>query len=536
MKRTLSLLVLTALLLTGCSGTGTQTSTPETTARSEEASAGSDAETTEEPRKFDTGDSMPVLSITTVDTDALDFVTEPVAAHVAEQIASWTPHYEMPPAPYYEACTLTLTDGENVVFSDIAADVKVRGNWTTTYAKKPLRLKFAEKQSFGDLHGGAGFKNWLLLASYKDGSMLRDQTAFGIAQDLFADYGLYAPDCELVEVEINGHYWGVYLLTDQLQVNENRVDITKNPKDYTGTDIGYLLEFDGYYTDEDALHSFAVDYADNAPLLPFEGDETPEDTVCPLGDGKNPAFKETGFSIKSDINSQEQHDFIAAYMNNVYRLLYAAAYEDKAMRFNADFTALEDAPDLTPQEAVELAIDVESLAAMYILSEVTCDADIYWSSFFMDVDFGENGSKKLTFEAPWDFDSALGNKDRVNNGKGFYAASIVPDVNDSYDAVNPWLTVLMQEDWYRDIIRKQWTNAYDAGVFERAGEQILTETETHENALLRNVQRWDSLAHNEASTELSRKAAQCRTPMEAAEYLAEWLADLVEFLNGYWHE
>ena len=43
------------------------------------------------------------------------------------------------------------------------AQVKVRGNWTTSYEKKPLRIKFAEKQSMGELNGGQAFKNWLLL-------------------------------------------------------------------------------------------------------------------------------------------------------------------------------------------------------------------------------------------------------------------------------------------------------------------------------------------------------------------------------------
>ena len=48
----------------------------------------------------------------------------------------------------YEECTVTVKDAEGSVLIDQAdADVKVRGNWTTMYNKKPFRIKFADKQS-----------------------------------------------------------------------------------------------------------------------------------------------------------------------------------------------------------------------------------------------------------------------------------------------------------------------------------------------------------------------------------------------------
>ena len=69
----------------------------------------------------------------------------------------------------------------------------------------------------------------------------------------------------------------------------------------------------------------------------------------------------------------------------------------------------------------------------------------------MNVDFGEKGNKKLTFEAPWDFDSAVGNRDRCADGTGFHCANLVWDVNSEYQTVNPWLTVLAYEEWFRNV-------------------------------------------------------------------------------------
>ncbi|MBQ9696689.1 MAG: CotH kinase family protein, partial [Oscillospiraceae bacterium] len=312
-RRILPLLL--ALVLTGC----TVQNAPS---QPEEPDSGSTAETIAETEPYLTGDVLPVLSIETKSQaeNVMDFVTEPVAEHVAESIASWTPGYKMPPAPYYEACTVTLTDaGGKVLLSGADADVKVRGNWTTTYNKKPLRLKFAEGQEMLGLNDDASLKNWVLLAEYKDGSMLRNKAALEISQSILGKDGLYSADAALVEVEINGQYWGVYLLTEQQQVNADRVAVTKPENGYEGTDIGYFLEYDGYFTQEDALHAFAVDYAGNAPLVPFDGEDGGGRALAPLPAVRD---KQVGMSIKSDIYSQEQHEFIEHFVCGAYEILY----------------------------------------------------------------------------------------------------------------------------------------------------------------------------------------------------------------------
>ena len=546
------------LFITGCSSSadssssrskkGSKTTTTSKTSVTEtitEAETENQAETTAaatEPAKREKTalGSLPVLYIETVSTDpnVMDFVTEPIAAHVSEAITSWTPGYIIPPEPYYEECRITLMDTDNTMLLDsVDADVKVRGNWTTMYEKKPLRLKFKDKQGLLGLNGGAEMKNWVLLASYKDGSMLRDKTALDISKEILGADGLYSPDSQLVEVVINDDYYGVYLLTERLQVSKNRVNINDPKKDYEGTDIGYFMEFDGYFTTEDEYHGIFVDYADNAPLVPFTGDTKSSRTVCCLNSGGDDPKSDVGITIHSDIYSSNQTNFIRSYMNNVYRIMYYAAYEHKAYRFNADYSAIEEAEDMTPQQAVELAVDVASLADMYIISELTCDADIYWSSFYMDVDFSAEGDKKLRFEAPWDFDSSMGNKDRCANGKGFYAANIVYDVNDEYETINPWLAVLMQESWFRDIIREKWTTAYDSGVFERAVSSITSNSEKYQDAFTRNYSKWNNIINNDDFVnELSYAAMKCRNETEAADYLAEWLSKRVKFLNDYWHE
>lgn len=515
------------LMLTGCSAKISESGSSEVAAEScGSESAGNSAGAPD--NTVDAEKGMPVINIQTKNGGSLDFVTKPVTKSVAERIATWTPGYRMPPEPYYEDCTVSVIDSDKQTVIDKAnASVKVRGNWTTSYNKKPLRIKFETKQGMLGLNDGNEYKNWLLLAEYKDFSMLRNRTAFQLAEEILGTDGYYSADSRLVEVNINGEYWGVYLLAEYQQINEGRVDITKAEPDYSGTDIGYFLEYDGYFYAEEPMQSFKVNYHNDAPLTALGG----SGKTTPMAGGKNIV----GVTIKSDIYSQEQHDFIERFVNNVYNIMYEAAYNDKAFVMSEDFSAIAETTELSPREAVEKVVDIRSLVDSYILAELSCDADIYWSSFFMDADFGSGGSKKLRFEAPWDFDSALGNKDRCADGSGFYAGNIIFDVDGKYkEMCNPWLLVLVNEDWFNDAVKERWTEIYNSGTFDRVYEMIRSECENYSAEFDRNYKKWDNIRYNNAANELCKRAAQCKTQSEAAEYLQSWLKSRVEFLNSQW--
>ena len=478
---------------------------------------------------------VPLISIRTVDpARGLEFVTEPVTRFVAEDIITWTPGYVIPAEPYYVDCTVSYTGTDGKVSVDgAAAQVKVRGNWTTSYEKKPLRIRFGEKQPMGNVNGGRKFRNWVLLAEYKDLSMLRDKAAFDLARKIMRE-DLYCSDCELVEVEINGEYWGVYLLAEQQECAKGRVNVPEPKKDETGPDTGYLVEFDGYYYLEDPLKRFTIDYAGFSPLIPFDGTGNAR-AFTPLStfpDNNN----NVGYTIKSDVRSEEQHDAVMNFFSRAYEIMYAAAYRDEALEMTDDRE--KNVPsEKTPREAVEAVVDVESLAEAYILSEIVCDPDVYWSSFYFSLDLSEGGSGKLRFEAPWDFDSAMGNRYVIENGKGFHAANVVDDVNHVYRAINPWLTVLFQTDWFRDMVAARWTELYDSGAFSDTVRMIREDSAAYQDAFTRNYRRWSNMADKSPlDYELNRQAFACRNEAESAEQLASWLETRIAFLNGVWHQ
>ena len=77
------------------------------------------------------------------------------------------------------------------------------------------------------LNDGAKAKSWVLLAEYKDNSAMRNATAFYLGSQILGVDGYYVSDYIYAEVYVNSTYRGLYLLCEQHQVNENRVDINE---------------------------------------------------------------------------------------------------------------------------------------------------------------------------------------------------------------------------------------------------------------------------------------------------------------------
>lgn len=475
---------------------------------------------------------LPVIKINS-ESGKNDFVTKPRAAVVVENLLHWN---LIDPKdlkngnitdPEYENCTISVINSEKTTeLSEIEAKVKVRGNWTTNYDKKPLRIKFSEKQNILGLHEGKEFKNWVLLASYKDWSFMRDVTALTFSR-LFSNN--YVSDILPVEVYINNKYWGVYLLAELQEINEDRINITKVKADYTGNDIGYLIEYDGYAEREDINNQFNIKYSDisdkKVNLKDINGNKVTEYVNC--------------YTIKNDINDINQKLFIEKYMNNLWKICYEAAYNNAFYEFdeNYDLKLCSDTK-MTSYDCISKIIDVQSLVDTYIVCEVACDPDLYWSSFFMDIDFGPEGNKKLKFEAPWDFDSAFGNKRHCKTGNGVFAGAVQMDVDFTYTGCgNPWMMIFINCDWFKDMIRSQWKNIKKNKIQQKLVKQIDTviNEKAYQEAFYRDQNRWHNIGMPWVfGEELNEKTANCKTQKEAALYLKNWIEKRFEALNEIW--
>lgn len=320
---------------------------------------------------------------------------------------------------------------EEFAFS-AAAGVKVRGNSTADTPEKPYRIKFDKKQNMLGLHEGKEYKSWVLLKSQWNLAM--DYMGFNLADAILEDR-YYSSDCTYVNVYVNGRFKGIYLLCEQNQVADGRVDIYETKKDETGTDIGYLVELDNY-ADEGEDPYFNVDYL-GAELTDISG--------------KTNTFVPADYSIKSDTYSDEQRAFIDKYINGAFKILYEAAEKDNPMMFDKDYNVVP-ASGMTSKEAAEAVIDLESLAFLLIHDELIHDYDVGEGSFYMAVDFSKDSTmKKLTFTAPWDFNWAYND----NPSRKFFACTFQPIVGEQ-DRSNPWYITAMKAEWFSDIVIAKW--------------------------------------------------------------------------------
>ena len=140
----------------------------------------------------------------------------------------------------------------NVVTEPILASTRVRGNVSQQMPKKPFAVKLDKKHSVLDM---PAHKRWVLLANWKDRTLMRNELAFEIAKAFKTTYptdGMaWNPSGQHVELVYNGVYVGNYYLCEQIKIDGNRLDINEpydaedNPA--APADCGILMESDDGY-------------------------------------------------------------------------------------------------------------------------------------------------------------------------------------------------------------------------------------------------------------------------------------------------
>lgn len=126
--------------------------------------------------------------------------------------------------------------GENAPESEIMdLTIKGRGNSTWTYPKKPYTIKFNKKQTF---LGMPKAKKWVMLANYRDRTLIRNAVALEIARRTSPNW---VPRGQFADIFLNNKFIGNYYICEKIEVNQNRLNLESN---------GVLLEFDKHYDEE----------------------------------------------------------------------------------------------------------------------------------------------------------------------------------------------------------------------------------------------------------------------------------------------
>lgn len=329
-------------------------------------------------------------------------------------------------------------DKEDYVFADVIVsnadsigvfDASVRGRGNSTWEfmeKKSFRIKFENKQHFLDMPALA--KSWTLIASAVDKTLLRNNLAFEMSR--FMDFE-FSPSNVIVDVVLDGFYYGTYMASDHIEVDENRINITE----MTATDIELPDITGGYHLEIDA-------YADQEPVF-FR-----TNTNVPI----------TIKSPKEDVIVPVQKEWIINHINKLEDLL------------------LTDA-----ESALQRYIDIESAVKYYLHSELTGNCDSYWCIPC----YKKRGDDKLYFGPVWDFDQAFLTNERVPQ----YTATL----DTQHGIVQHWFRAMMKTESAQNMLKQQWKKVKEEDLREQLIQYLEDNALRIQQSQALNFERWRSL-------------------------------------------
>ena len=278
--------------------------------------------------------------------------------------------------------------------------IKVRGNATAGYPKKPYKIKLPKKVNLlaDDPRNASDNKDkhWVLLADYCDKTLLRTATGF-YAASLFngipGNETLYVPHAAFVDLVMNGEYLGTYFLADSVKEGDDRLAVNEKEKN-----IGFVAEYDPrYYRNE------ADWFISNTKKYPYTFKfPDPED------------YTSDDFSVHKD------------YLNGYISDFETALYSEEPERDWQDY------------------IDTESFARWFLAHNLTANKE---PNYFFSKKTSDDTSK-LVMGPVWDFEWSI--------GIGWMQTTPRP-VPANYWCVNDWyFAELLKKREFVEEVKRQW--------------------------------------------------------------------------------
>ena len=348
--------------------------------------------------------------------------------------------------------------------------IKVRGNSTKNYPKKPWKLKLDKKT---DMFGLGKSKHWVLLANYNDMAQMRGRLAADFANDI----GSLGMDSTWVECVLNGELQGLYQFTEHIRVDPSRVNIydweddakkrNSTEENFAGLDAmieagekvdisgGYLFEFSQEYDD---ISKFTTESGKLEMLTMFN----------------RPEYAYT---------STNMMNWCRNYMQDFWDAVTSADRKNAKGKYYTEYA------------------DMDSMVAYTLVCELFANNDATKKSRYAYIDRGG----KLFFGPVWDFDWGCASI-RVGRNPEYWACSKENEGDNS-------MKYSFQKEWASDVnfCRRLYTRYWEVrsryeDVFKDGGlidqyTPLLTEASAVDDNLW-----WDRRSANEKRTSAEDRA------------------------------
>ena len=324
--------------------------------------------------------------------------------------------------------------------------------------------------------------DWVLYAPYADKSLMRNVLSYG----LFGQMGHYAPRTRFVELVVNNDYRGVYVLTEKIKRDRNRVDMaTLRPEDITGDELtgGYLLRVD-------KTSGMSSQEYWQSPVMPTEPDYQP--VVYQYFDPDYYELNET------------QRQYIRDHMREFENALISHDFRD-------------------PLKGYRAYLDIPSFIDLTILNEFTKDVDGFRLSHYFYKHKDSDGGKLVT-GPPWDYNLTFGN------------SNFLQDVQEPENWVHTlpitmyWWPRIMEDYWFRRELRCRWDELYATVLSSEHLHAFIDSSMAVMGASIeRNFKRWPVLG-----VYVWPNSYVGNSFSDEEWFLRNWIDDRLQWLNSKW--
>lgn len=270
--------------------------------------------------------------------------------------------------------------------------IKIRGSSSKEFPKQSYYIKTyndkLEKENTKLLNLPEE-NEWVLYAPYIDLSLMRNV----ISYDLSRKMGHYSPRTRYCHLVINNNYRGIYVLTEKIKVDKNRVNIEKSKKN----------NFSGAY-------------------------------IIKLDKGKGEVWR-SSYNAQVDTGFGKWFFYVYPKPSNL-----SGSQKNDIKQYISDFEKA-----IVENKNWKDYIDIESFIDYQILMEIAKNVDAYRLSMY----FSKDVEGKLKIEPIWDMNLTFGLT-------SYYEGYIIEGLMYEDKATPFWWTSFLKDDEYRKLFVKRW--------------------------------------------------------------------------------
>jgi subtilisin-like proprotein convertase family protein len=299
---------------------------------------------------------------------------------------------------------------------DAFAGIEIRGSSSQMFPKKSYGFETWDENGEElevSLLGMPEESDWILNASYTDKTLIRNALAY----QTFRDLDNYATRYKYVEVVINEMYKGVYIFSEKIKRDGDRVDIAKlTPEQNTGDELtgGYIFKVD--------------------KMTGSGGDGWTSMFLPPYHDNGQTIYFQYEFPKSEDI-TLNQKTYIQNYVNTFENVLSSPNFDDPVNGFRK--YAMEG-----------------TFIDYLIVNEISKNVDGYRLSTFVHKQRESLGGK-LRMGPVWDYDIAFHNSNYCD-GPEYTGWAYQFPCHDDYWQIPFWWERMLEDENFDNNLKCRW--------------------------------------------------------------------------------